>query len=37
PIPATSDPAHLEDNVKAGFGRLPDDKLRARMVKLFES
>ncbi|MBN8470331.1 aldo/keto reductase [Corallococcus exiguus] len=37
PIPATSDPAHLEDNVKAGFGRLPDEKLRARMVKLFES
>ncbi|WP_223641479.1 aldo/keto reductase [Corallococcus sp. EGB] len=37
PIPATSDPAHLEDNVKAGFGRLPDEKLRARMVKFFES
>jgi diketogulonate reductase-like aldo/keto reductase len=37
PIPATSDPAHLEDNVKAGFGRLPDDTLRARMVKLFEA
>ncbi|NPC52190.1 aldo/keto reductase, partial [Corallococcus exiguus] len=37
PIPATSDPAHLEDNVKAGFGRLPDEKLRARMVKLFEA
>ncbi|RKI41583.1 aldo/keto reductase, partial [Corallococcus sp. AB049A] len=32
-----SDPAHLEDNVKAGFGRLPDEKLRARMVKLLES
>ncbi|WP_233582916.1 aldo/keto reductase, partial [Corallococcus sp. CA053C] len=36
PLPATSDPAHLEDNVKAGLGRLPDEKLRAKMVKLLE-
>ncbi|MCY1030414.1 aldo/keto reductase [Corallococcus sp. BB11-1] len=36
PIPATSNPAHLEDNVKAGLGRLPDEKTRARMVKLLE-
>jgi len=33
PIPATSNPKHLEDNLKAGFGRLPDEKTRARMVK----
>ncbi|MBN1208233.1 MAG: aldo/keto reductase [Myxococcaceae bacterium] len=33
PIPATSNPKHLEDNLKAGFGRLPDEKMRARMVK----
>lgn len=33
PIPATSNPKHLEDNLKAGLGRLPDEKTRARMVK----
>jgi aryl-alcohol dehydrogenase-like predicted oxidoreductase len=33
PIPATSNPKHLEDNLKAGFGRLPDEKMRAKMVK----
>jgi aryl-alcohol dehydrogenase-like predicted oxidoreductase len=33
PIPATSNPKHLEDNLKAGFGRLPDEKTRAKMVK----
>jgi diketogulonate reductase-like aldo/keto reductase len=33
PIPATSNPKHLEDNLKAGFGRLPDEKTRSRMVK----
>ncbi|WP_328700890.1 aldo/keto reductase [Corallococcus silvisoli] len=37
PLPATSDPAHLEDNVKAGLGRLPDEKTRARMVKLLQA
>lgn len=37
PLPATSDPAHLEDNVKAGLGRLPDEETRARMVKLFQA
>ncbi|RKH91996.1 aldo/keto reductase, partial [Corallococcus praedator] len=30
-------PAHLEDNVKAGLGRLPDEKTRARMVKLLDA
>jgi len=33
PIPATSNPRHLEDNLRAGSGRLPDAKTRARMVE----
>jgi aryl-alcohol dehydrogenase-like predicted oxidoreductase len=33
PIPATSSPEHLADNVLAGRGRLPDEALRQRMVK----
>jgi aryl-alcohol dehydrogenase-like predicted oxidoreductase len=33
PIPATSNPRHLEDNLRAGTGRLPDEKTRARMVE----
>lgn len=32
-IPATSKPHHMEDNLQAGFGRLPDEKMRARMVE----
>lgn len=32
PIPATSNPAHVADNVGAGLGRLPDAKQRARMA-----
>jgi aryl-alcohol dehydrogenase-like predicted oxidoreductase len=32
PIPATSNPKHLSDNVAAGMGRLPDAKLRRRMA-----
>jgi diketogulonate reductase-like aldo/keto reductase len=31
-IPATGNARHLEDNMEAGRGRLPDAKLRARMV-----
>lgn len=31
-IPATSNPAHLRDNMGAGYGRLPDEKLRARIA-----
>jgi len=31
-IPATNNPEHLQDNVAAGFGRLPDDRMRQRMV-----
>jgi diketogulonate reductase-like aldo/keto reductase len=32
PIPATADPAHLADNIKAGFGRLPDAAQRRAMI-----
>lgn len=31
-IPATAKIEHLRDNMKAGQGRLPDEKLRARIV-----
>ncbi len=31
-IPATSKPEHMEDNLQAGYGRLPDAKMRQRMV-----
>jgi diketogulonate reductase-like aldo/keto reductase len=31
-IPATARPEHMADNVKAGFGRMPDDKMRERMA-----
>ena len=30
-IPGTSDPEHLQDNVRAGYGRLPDGDTRSRM------
>ncbi|MGH8092192.1 MAG: aldo/keto reductase [Chthoniobacterales bacterium] len=33
-IPATSNARHLEDNMAAGIGRLPDEKMRRRMVEL---
>jgi diketogulonate reductase-like aldo/keto reductase len=36
-IPATGDPQHMADNLAAGFGRLPDEAGRRRMVKLWES
>jgi aryl-alcohol dehydrogenase-like predicted oxidoreductase len=31
-IPATSKPAHLDENLRAGLGPLPDEALRRRMV-----
>jgi aryl-alcohol dehydrogenase-like predicted oxidoreductase len=34
PIPATSKPEHLADNMAAGVGRLPDEALRKRMLEL---
>ena len=33
-IPATSKPHHMEDNMQACHGRLPDEKMRQRMVEL---
>ena len=35
-IPATRVPAHLDENMGAGFGRLPDAKLRQRMQEHME-
>lgn len=32
-IPATSNPTHLDDNLKGGVGRLPDEKMRKRMIE----
>jgi diketogulonate reductase-like aldo/keto reductase len=32
PIPATADPVHLADNIKAGFGRLPDAAQRRAII-----
>ncbi len=36
-IPATSKAKHLEDNMAAGIGRLPDEKMRQRMVQTISS
>lgn len=33
-IPATSDPEHLRDNMRAGYGPLPDEAQRRRMREL---
>lgn len=34
-IPGTSDPENLVDNVMAGYGKMPDEKTREEMVKIF--
>ncbi len=36
-IPATDKPRHLEDNMQGGIGRLPDAKMRERMVEIASS
>ena len=36
-IPATSKLSHMEDNMKANFGRLPDEKQRLEMLRVFNS
>lgn len=37
PIPATSKPAHLDDNMRAGRGRLPDARMRERMYRILQA
>ncbi len=34
-IPATSNPAHMLENMGAGFGRLPDAAMRRQMIETF--
>ena len=36
-IPATSKLKHMFDNMAAGYGRLPDEQTRQRMIKLIET
>jgi diketogulonate reductase-like aldo/keto reductase len=36
-IPATANPAHMQDNLGAGRGPLPDDTARTRMAQFFDS
>jgi diketogulonate reductase-like aldo/keto reductase len=36
-IPATDKPNHLKDNMQGGVGRLPDPKMRQRVVELVSS
>lgn len=36
-IPATNNPQHMEDNLAAGSGRLPDPNMRQRMLALVAS
>lgn len=36
-IPGTSNSAHMTENMNAGFGKLPDEKGRQKMISYFES
>jgi diketogulonate reductase-like aldo/keto reductase len=36
-IPATNNPQHMEDNMAAGLGRLPDAKMRQQMIAFVSS
>jgi diketogulonate reductase-like aldo/keto reductase len=36
-IPATSKPHHMQDNLQAGFGRLPDAATRKRMIDFMKA
>jgi diketogulonate reductase-like aldo/keto reductase len=36
-IPATNNPRHMEDNMAARLGRLPDTKMRQRMLEIASS
>ena len=35
-IPASSNVKHMADNMAAGFGRLPNEKTRSRMIEYYE-
>jgi diketogulonate reductase-like aldo/keto reductase len=37
PIPATSNPRHMADNIGAAYGRLPDEKQRRQIASFIES
>ena len=32
----TTNPAHMEENIRAAFGRLPDESTKRRMRELFQ-
>ena len=36
-IPATAKPEHMADNLKAGFGRLPDAATRDRIRQFWDT
>jgi diketogulonate reductase-like aldo/keto reductase len=36
-IPGTGRPQHMRDNVQAGFGAMPDEKMRQRMAALLDA
>jgi diketogulonate reductase-like aldo/keto reductase len=36
-IPATSNPRHMEDDLKAGFGRLPDTRQREQIRRFWDA
>lgn len=36
-IPATSKVHHMKDNMEAGFGRLPDEAMRRRMIAYYDA
>lgn len=37
PLPATSNPKHMADNLQSGFGRLPDKGLRQKMIAFLDA
>jgi diketogulonate reductase-like aldo/keto reductase len=34
-IPASSNPQHMADDVRAGYGRMPDEAMRKRIASAF--
>ena len=37
PIPATANVRHMQDNMRAGLGRLPDEAMRRRMLEAYSA